>query len=1537
MNIRKNVLKKEKAWTKLFHISLTLMLIFSGMTFLSVSLTQHVSAEWWNNSWSYKKSLTITNPFLDYQMRIVIGKDNASGITASCYHHCLDDFSDVRFVSGDTNMLPYWRQNYTSGVRATFWVNNSYNDSSINMYYGYPSATYAGDGNTTFDFFDDFNGTALNTHKWTKHGTPTLSFSNSAMTMVTNAAGDYIYHPVKFGKGTQIYSKIKFVNSYRGASIGYDLYGSPNTEPMMCIETNGPTVMDTNWADGSHYTDINNFNLQYTYFFNYLQRGVNRIWFYNNATLLTNTSTNIPFQSLNASIGYNNYGDPHAHIVIDFIAVMKFRDYTQHPPSWGSVGSQQTYGGSAPENQNPSPSDGAINVNLNPSVSITLVTPKGYLMDFHIKTNASGTWQTIASNHNVGNGTYTNSTTVFTKYNTKYWWNVSANNSLHEWSNNTYTFTTKSITTNVNGITPYNVTGPITITATGPSDLTNVTLWYRNSTDNATWNTSGTGVSWSLASNHHNGDGTLYDMDYPNKAVVKNAYKYGSITPANTIFAYAASINDDCLTILDCTKQWAITEFNHYPISNAPHDVYIMDYPTYGRVAFVLSYYDGMLHAINVTNPNSMTELDSIDSMANYGMYLSVDETSKILYATETQIGGDGNFLHAFDITNPNAITHICSVHLPRSNPWTPVVNINNHNYVYVAGNGDFPPYNSSISIINATWAHNITNPKMVYMKTQGYGCYGQIRQDGKYLYGNCQYSYQHPPEDYSLHIWDVSNPTNLTNVSITQLNTYQHFCLWTAPNGHKYAFTRHCTGDVDTDYGVNIVDLGDVYNPKNIGYIPYIGGVQELNRCHWEQVHYNNITGNYVLYVIGYIVSSWVAFNITQNTSQGGWKKFSVDSSYPWSWNFNFPNGTGYYEFFSIGQKTGSSSEPTPLTCDALCYYNPGENYPHNPIPTNNSKGVDINTDLSWSGGTPEDATYDVYFGASSTPPKVSSNQSATTYDPGILTLSTNYYWRIVEWINSSSKIAGPSWTFRTDSAPNQPENPSPANHATGIAVNTGLSWTSGDPDAGDTITYDVYFGILNPPVAKVSANQSASSYDPGALNYNINYYWKIVAWDSYGISTSGTIWDFTTENLGPSEPSNPNPAQGATVVAITTDLGWTGGDPDGDPVTYDVYFGITSTPSKVSANQSGTTYNPGVLSYGTTYYWKIVAWDNHGASTAGPIWNFKTNSLPNVPSNPNPPNDATGVPVNTVISWIGGDPDPGDTVTNDVYFGVTNNPPKVASNQSGTTYNPGTLSYGTTYYWKIVSWDNHGASTTGSVWDFKTNSLPNMPSNPNPSNNATSVSVATLLSWTGGDPDPGDTVTNDVYFGVTNNPPKVANNQSGTTYNPGTLSYGTTYYWKIVAWDNHGDHSAGPLWQFTTHVNTPPNAPVINGPSSGKAGKSYNYTFVAGDPEDDNISYEINWGDGTVDNWYGPVESNIIITRSHTWKTKGTYTIQARAKDIHGAIGEWGSLSVTMPMDQLTSHQQNLNLLKTSITSLQESQVPILQGSPRIQYLDR
>ena len=93
---------------------------------------------------------------------------------------------------------------------------------------------------------------------------------------------------------------------------------------------------------------------------------------------------------------------------------------------------------------------------------------------------------------------------------------------------------------------------------------------------------------------------------------------------------------------------------------------------------------------------------------------------------------------------------------------------------------------------------------------------------------------------------------------------------------------------------------------------------------------------------------------------------------------------------------------------------------------------------------------------------------------------------------------------------------------------------------------------------------------------------------------------------NHPPYEPSNPIPPDGAENWT-GGGLLWTGGDPDGDLVYCDVYFGNTTPPPEVLHHGTATKYIiPGSFEFNKIYYWKIVSTDEHGASTEGPIWSF-------------------------------------------------------------------------------------------------------------------------------------------------------------------------------------------------------------------------------------------------------------------------------------------------------------------------------------------
>ncbi len=194
--------------------------------------------------------------------------------------------------------------------------------------------------------------------------------------------------------------------------------------------------------------------------------------------------------------------------------------------------------------------------------------------------------------------------------------------------------------------------------------------------------------------------------------------------------------------------------------------------------------------------------------------------------------------------------------------------------------------------------------------------------------------------------------------------------------------------------------------------------------------------------------------------------------------------------------------------------------------------------------------------------------------------------------------------------------------------------------------------------------------------------------------------------------------------------------------------------------------------------------------------------------------------------------------------------------------------------------------------------NTGPYTPSNPNPANGATNVDINKDLSWTGGG-SPGITITYDVYFGTASTPPKVSSNQSGTTYNLGTLAYSTKYYWKIVAWDEADNHSEGPIWTFTTmsNPNSPP-VPTITGPEKGSPEKTYKYTITGTDPDTgDTVSAYIEWGDNTTTDWTAFHASGEAFFVTHTWAAKGTYTVKVKVKDDHGAESDWATLTVTMP----------------------------------------
>jgi hypothetical protein len=271
------------------------------------------------------------------------------------------------------------------------------------------------------------------------------------------------------------------------------------------------------------------------------------------------------------------------------------------------------------------------------------------------------------------------------------------------------------------------------------------------------------------------------------------------------------------------------------------------------------------------------------------------------------------------------------------------------------------------------------------------------------------------------------------------------------------------------------------------------------------------------------------------------------------------------------------------------------------------------------------------------------------------------------------------------------------------------------------------------------------------------------------------------------PGKTSRPHPDDASIAVGRAFDLHWA---PAADATSYEVYFG-TANPPPSRGQQAGTMFDPGQMSFDTTYYWRVDSVNSQG-TTAGDLWSFTTLS-PNPPTRAtlvSPADGATDVPVGTNRAWKWG----GSARSYNVYFG-TSNPPAFQRNQTGFSFSSGTMAYCTTYYWRIDPVNDDG-TTTGDVWSFTTQSPPTPPgqaANPTPADQATNVSRSVRLNWAA-----ANATQYEVYFD-TSNPPAFRLAQTGTSYTPGLLAPHTTYYWRIDS-GNVCATTTGVVWSFST-----------------------------------------------------------------------------------------------------------------------------------------
>ncbi len=180
-------------------------------------------------------------------------------------------------------------------------------------------------------------------------------------------------------------------------------------------------------------------------------------------------------------------------------------------------------------------------------------------------------------------------------------------------------------------------------------------------------------------------------------------------------------------------------------------------------------------------------------------------------------------------------------------------------------------------------------------------------------------------------------------------------------------------------------------------------------------------------------------------------------------------------------------------------------------PDPADGAEAVAVNDKLSWAPGFGA-KLHTVYFGESFNEVDSATGglpQGTTDFTPGPLKMAKTYYWRVDEF-DVLETHKGEVWSFTTEGAV---AALNPANGAVDVTQTPVLTWTP-----GFGASHEIYFGTDAASLElKGSGNLGSESYEPGQLEWNTTYYWRVDEANNANPDSpwTGPLWSFTTANF--------------------------------------------------------------------------------------------------------------------------------------------------------------------------------------------------------------------------------------------------------------------------------------------------------------------------------------------------------------------------------------------------------------------------------------
>ncbi len=458
---------------------------------------------------------------------------------------------------------------------------------------------------------------------------------------------------------------------------------------------------------------------------------------------------------------------------------------------------------------------------------------------------------------------------------------------------------------------------------------------------------------------------------------------------------------------------------------------------------------------------------------------------------------------------------------------------------------------------------------------------------------------------------------------------------------------------------------------------------------------------------------------------------------------------------------------------------------------------------DLSWNaiqGSRSYQYQYDTTATFNSAALQTGTTSSTYAYlEP--LYYGTVYHWRVRAIDNRDTSDWSDAWTFTTPGTVtlNTPENGSAMTGVSGYFYWTGVSANTYLFQMDTVSTFDSPF------------LRSTSTYDYSAYQSNLPYgatlYWRVAAVNSIDQSDWSEVWTVTT----PANITLSSPEDQYTLSALSTSLYW---QTCAGTNYYQYQFDTVPTFNSaelISSTTSSTSTSVNYLHYGKTYYWRVRGYHYSDTSAWSDTWTFSTPAAVTLVS---PYNGATDIASTVSLTW--------NQITNSTSYEyqydtvATFDSPAFVSGTRGSSYNyvsVSNLTYNTQYYWRVraINYNVPDTSAWSEVFHFQTSQSVTLSS---PADGTVSTTIANSLSW---NQVYGSSYIYNIDTVSTFDSPAL---QSGSTYSTSyyfdNLYYGTTYYWRVAAYNDNDTTVWSNVWSFTTPstilLNTPENDLVIN-----------------------------------------------------------------------------------------------------------------------------